>query len=335
MRLRTPCLLLVLILLLMSNIALAQTPDYAKSTDWVYVEPRPVLAVDVFFLLPTLYKPSTPDAVFADINDAKMRAKAGPYLQQVSGVFTRDCNVFAPHYRQADANRVLNKPLAEQEALIKQLPLTDAVAALDYYFEHFNNGRPFILAGYSQGSFLIRYILSDYMRRHPDRYARMIAAYAIGYGIDRQYLKDNPHLRFAKTDDDLGVIISFNTEAPGLTVPNTFTIGHSLSINPISWTRSARYAPAALSKGALLPDSNGINVRVPHFADAQVDRERGTILTNIDIDKFSAKRPGGPVPRGMYHGHDYNLYYFDLKANVHTRVRAYLRQQATQLEPAA
>ena len=60
---------------------------------------------------------------------------------------------------------------------------TDVYAALDYYFEYYNQGRPFILAGHSQGSLMLKIALRDYFKEHTDYLERMIAAYVIGFSI--------------------------------------------------------------------------------------------------------------------------------------------------------
>ncbi|MBQ4402434.1 MAG: DUF3089 domain-containing protein [Synergistaceae bacterium] len=39
-------------------------------------------------------------------------------------------------------------------------------AALDYYFENCNNGRPFIIAVHSQGSMIALLVLKKYFREH-------------------------------------------------------------------------------------------------------------------------------------------------------------------------
>lgn len=52
----------------------------------------------------------------------------------------------------------------------KGLPLQDAEAALDYYFENLNEGRPFILAGHSQGAAILKELLKTYFRDHPEYY---------------------------------------------------------------------------------------------------------------------------------------------------------------------
>ena len=39
------------------------------------------------------------------------------------------------------------------------MPYDDITAALDYYFENYNGGRPFIIAGHSQGSAMVLLLL--------------------------------------------------------------------------------------------------------------------------------------------------------------------------------
>lgn len=91
---------------------------------------------------------------------------------------------------------------------------TDVFAVLDYYFEHYNNGKPFILAGNSQGARMVSIILEEYMAVHLEFYSRIIAAYRVEDGLTREYLEDNPHVKAVQCADDLGVWISWNTEGP-------------------------------------------------------------------------------------------------------------------------
>ena len=56
------------------------------------------------------------------------------------------------------------------------------------------------------------FVLSEYMKAHPEYLERMVAAYVVGYSITEDFLKANPHLKFAEGADDTGVIISYNTE---------------------------------------------------------------------------------------------------------------------------
>ena len=41
-------------------------------------------------------------------------------------------------------------------------------------------------------------LMADYMKKNPEVYKRMIAAYVPGYSITPQYLAQNPELKFAE-----------------------------------------------------------------------------------------------------------------------------------------
>jgi hypothetical protein len=206
----------------------------------------------------------------------------------------------------------------------------DVFAAFDYYIKHYNNGRPFILAGHSQGSNELAYLLSEYMKENPRVYARMIAAYVIGYSITADYLAKNPHLKFAEGPDDTGVIISYNTEAPFLGGINPVTMPGGIAINPITWTRTEKLATAeeslgsiGLSKdGSAVLDSAGKMATVKNLADAQVNLARGVIIcSTADDDIFS---PGPASLKGVFHGFDYPFYYFNIRENAENRANIFL-----------
>jgi hypothetical protein len=202
-------------------------------------------------------------------------------------------------------------------------PAHDATAAFAYYIEHYNHGRPFILAGHSQGSNVLLFLLSGYLRHHPAVYRRMVVAYVIGYGVTRSYLAKNPELKFATGANDTGVIVSWNTEAPGLTIKNPVVNPGSIAINPITWTRSQRPASASESLGSLLPNAAGKLVKVKHYADARVDKRRGTIVcSTCSVSLYAPGKPGG-FPKGIFHIHDYPFYYFDLRHNATVRIRRF------------
>ena len=123
--------------------------------------------------------------------------------------------MFAPYYRQGNLSVLAKMSAKEMIEYQHQEQRTDVFGALDYYFGHYNEDRPFILAGHSQGSIMRRIVLSEYMKAHPEYYERMIAAYVIGFPVTQEYLDENPHLKFAEGADNIGVIISWNTEGPG------------------------------------------------------------------------------------------------------------------------
>ncbi len=298
--------------------------DYSQPGSWLALPTTRPLPIDVFYLYPTAYQKAGPDASdTAAVTDAGMRAGAQAAYARQASLFEAVANVVAPYYRQLDATYALRLPPDAHVAAIAGAPTIDATAAFAWYLEHVNGGRPFILAGHSQGSDVLCHLLAGYLREHPDAYARMVAAYAVGYSVTPAFLAANAHLRFAERADDTGVIVSYNTEAPTIGGVNPVMLAGALAINPITWTRAERPAAASASLGSWLPDSAGAYRRVDHYADARVDLARGVVVASTpDVSTWAPGKPGG-FPAGVYHSLDYSFYYFDLQANAKARIAAY------------
>ena len=237
-------------------------------------------------------------------------------------------NVYAPFYRQDDAASTLALPSAEQAKVVGGIPTTDATAAFDYYIKHFNNGRPFILVGHSQGAIVLSNLLSGYMKENPTVYKKMIAAYVIGWPITAEYLAQNPHLKFAEGPDDVGVIISYNTQSPDMNGVNSLLNGViGVVINPISWTRNETVATRAQGLGSLMPDSKGVFRTVPQYADAKVDITKGVVVcSTVDESVIAMLASLSGWPRGVYHSFDIPFYYFNLRQNAANRANKFLNK---------
>jgi hypothetical protein len=162
----------------------------------------------------------------------------------------------------------------------------------------------------------------------------MVAAYVIGFSITGDYLAQNPHLKFATGPDDLGVIISYNTEAPVMKVTNPVTMPGGIAINPITWSTSETPASAVQGLGGIdvdpqtglaVVDASG-NPVIKHYADAQVNTQRGVVICSTADPNGLA--PGNPmVAAGIYHAFDYPFYFFDIRANAEMRVAKYLQKE--------
>ena len=304
--------------------------DYSQTANWLAVSTSPLKNVDVFYVYPTAYNkpPSGPN--FCTIDNASMVSGAKKAFQRQATAFTPYANIYAPYYRQVDAQYQLGLPIDQQDANIRQVPGPDVIAAFDYYIQHYNNGRPFILAGHSQGSAVLKYLLSDYMSAHPDVYKRMIVAYVVGQSITPQYLSANQHLKYATGSDDTGVIVSWNTEAPVIDVTSPITQPGGIAINPITWTLGTVTADVGQNLGSIQLDSNGLPVldqygeilRVINFADATVSTTRGVVIC-ITVDRSTYSIPGYP---GVYHSYDYPFYFFNIRQNSYDRIQKYLAQ---------
>lgn len=310
-------------------------PNYANSSNWLSLPAKTTKKVDVFYLGDTTYqKPNASAPNICAVNDAQMQAGAKAKFSASATVFETIANIYSPYYRQSDAS-VLLLPHDHQAAIIAGEPTHDGISAFDYYIKHLNQGRPFMLAGHSQGSNVTINLLAQYMKKNPDVYKRMIAAYVIGYSVTPDYLSQNPELKFAEGPDDTGVIISYNTESPTFQGNNPVVLPGAMAINPITWTRSETLATAAQNLGGIsvnpqtgyaVVDSAGNPVKVMNYADAQVNTAKGVVICSTADPSQLA--PGNEiVAKGIYHPFDYPFYYFDIRANAANRVARYLSKK--------
>ncbi|WP_243136747.1 DUF3089 domain-containing protein [Acetobacterium paludosum] len=309
-----------------------QATDYSQSNHWLNLPTENNKDVDVFYLYPSAWaKVNADDPIICDIDNPVMLQQSKLAYERQATAFSDIANIYAPYYRQDDAGSTLSMSVDEQQDIVKGVPLTDALAAFDYYIKNYNNGRPFILASHSQGSNVMIYILSEYMKAHPEVNNRMIAAYVIGYSVTDDYLAQNPNLKFATGAGDTGVIISYNTQAPTIEGTDGVVTPGAKAINPISWTTDETVAPASdnlgslqlNSDGSVAKNEDGTNIVVKNFADAQVDTAKGVIIcSTVDVDKYA---PGSAMfGKGVFHSFDFPFYYYDIQANAALRVQNYL-----------
>ncbi|MBF0410791.1 MAG: DUF3089 domain-containing protein [Candidatus Riflebacteria bacterium] len=301
----------------------SEANDYSLSANWLSL-PAKIKNVDVFYLYPTSWSKTAADNNICDINNAAMITGANAAFGRQATVFEPIGNIFAPYYRQADAGYTLALVPADREKVIGGAPTLDVVAAFDYYIKHHNNGRPYILAGHSQGSSILLNLLSGYLKDNPEIFKKMIAAYVIGYTVSNDYLSKNPHLKFATGADDTGVIISYNTQAPSVAVgKNPVILDGALVINPLTWTREETLASTSEGLGSYMPDPvTKAFMTVPQYADAKIDTAKGALITTADpTGLFLGFGPG------VYHTYDYLFYYYNLRDNAAKRVAKYLSMQ--------
>ncbi len=299
--------------------------DYSQTKHWLALPSKTDKQVDVFYFYPTIWeRASEKDPITCEIDNAQMLGYSKIIFDEQATAFETVGNIYAPYYRQMDVS-MLTLPRKEQTRILKLVPVKDGTAAFDYYIKHYNNGRPYILAGHSQGADVILFLLSDYMKKHPDIYSRMVAAYVIGYGVTKEYLDNNPHVKFAEGPNDTGVVISYDVEAPGFKGNNPVLLPGSLAINPITWTRDEKLAPASKNLGSRVANEKGKFVFMKHYADARVDKKRGAVIcSTVDPEKFSLHHK--LFPTGLLHGYDIDLYYYNIRQNAENRTKHFLKK---------
>jgi hypothetical protein len=298
--------------------------DYSLAAHWLSL-PATTKAVDVFYLYPTAWqKVNATDPNINEVDNASMMKGSNTAFARQATAFETVGNIYAPYYRQADASYTLTLPtLAEREQVIAGAPTVDATAAFDYYIKHFNHGRPFILAGHSQGSNVLLNVLADYMKANPGVYDRMVAAYVVGYSVTDAYLRNNPHLKFATGPDDTGVIISYNTQSSSVDKgANPVVLDGALAINPITWTRAETTALTSQGLGSFMPTA-GVLTHVPQYADATISLDKGAVICST-ANEAALHALSPAFQKGVYHSFDYPFYYDNIRSNAADRVSKFL-----------
>lgn len=129
-------------------------------------------AFDCFYIYPTVDLSYTPGnhTDFSDVSDM-----LEPTLAQAAP-FRTECRVFAPLYRQVTIGTIIS---TQRDSLLAYA-YADVEEAFRYYLQHYNNGRPFVIMGHSQGSWMARQIMQDIIDPDPNLRSQMIAALLIG-----------------------------------------------------------------------------------------------------------------------------------------------------------
>lgn len=282
-------------------------PDYADSTQW-FIRHRGAEA-DLFYIIST----ETGDHLmgadtchFADTRDAYLRGRMAHEMHAVDSFYAGRLNYYSPYYRQ-----VSMQSWATEEMAMARIPvaMADCLRSWDYYVRYLNQGRPFILAGFSQGA----HAMMEILKRMPDSVAsRMVAAYPIGYKVTREDTAACRHLRPALGATDTGVTIGFNSvKSPESEIP-VVSRGNVFSINPVNWRTDTVSTPFVVY-GRKKNDT--LTVRL--------DPESRLLI----VGGYTNDKPMAVIGKpGNYHHLELKFYYPYIRQNMADRVAAYMHQ---------
>lgn len=258
--------------------------DWADSTLWFEGQTRLAATdadrIDVFYLLPTCLSAWTDSNGVTQYNaDPSLAAHRQAWqlsAELADTIFATRANLFLPYYRQAvfDALEGEHAPAAIATAT------KDAEDAFDYYLKHYNGGRRFVLAGYSQGGQMVKALL-----KHMDdaTYSRLVAAYIVGYGVTAadtlvQSGHRTSHIRLAKGATDTGVTIAFNSVTSTDAICPLLCRDNVACINPVSWTTSS--TPAVLLKAGAAPKAQ--DTRFPYGTAVVASDAAADVTVSVD-----------------------------------------------------
>lgn len=294
----------------------AQKPNYADTYYWAYYETAADKGADVFLLCPTVDYGKNGNMNMA-LDDSVARYRFCGALNQERGIYDQSANLYAPYYRQATFAAYQANSATAAAAL--HLAYKDVKAAFKHYLSVSDKRRPLVLAGFSQGSDMLLRLMKDCFRKKSLQ-RRLVAAYAIGWRITDEDLRQYPFLKMAQGEFDTGVIVSFNSEAPGMKASVMVSKGFfTNAINPLNWRTDTVPADRTLNLGACFMNYDGtVKKEIPQLTGAHLDARRGTLIVT---DVAPTDYPGRPFPNGIYHIYDYQFFYRNLQKNVGDRIR--------------
>lgn len=298
-------------------------PDYADPYFWVklpddYEDKNPKEKADVFFVHGTVLHSKT-EVYYDPRNEEQRKLPLRPRMIH-AGAYEKTCRVFQPQYRQLTMEAHL-----EGWDTIRgyyEVPKDDIIRAYTHFKKTWNNGRPLILAGNSQGSVLILALLK-HLKAQGEMPDNLVAAYIIGFTVTQNDL-DELGMHLCRGPEDLNCIISYNTLAEGADKGFTLLPG-ALCVNPLTWKSDEEKAGRNLHLGFVETKEDGTQIVHKNATDAWVNKKIGAVMVNI-YNKESAP-PREYFPKGDLHSYNYPLFFKNIEANVEERVSAYCRSK--------
>ncbi|MBC8048480.1 MAG: DUF3089 domain-containing protein [Fimbriimonadaceae bacterium] len=302
-------------------------PDYSNSFYWsalpdkkdsadhvpskspvILIDGQETAKADVFFIYPTQFYSET--EWNADLNDIKLNKQIDTRaIKNQATVFNGSCKIYAPRYRQASYNTYfsLTNPDADKAFA---LAYSDIKNAFQYYLDNYNDGRPIIIAGHSQGTKMAQWILRDFFDGNP-LHDKLIVAYLIGTPV---YNNEFKTILPCDSANQTGCFISWRTYLEG-NEPKVDDMNKEniIVMNPLTFSREISLADQKLNSGGLNRDSETI---IPEMCNAQ-----------IHDDILWVSKPDVPGKALLFlknlHIADYNLFWLPIRENVAKRIDVY------------
>jgi len=288
-------------------------PDYSDKSNWISLPAgASEKAVDVFFVHPTTY--FFPNTWNESIAFAKQNPNVTMSIKNQASVFSSSCNVYAPHYRDAHIKVLEASEKSKNEAL--NLAYNDVERAFDHYITHFNRNKPFILAGHSQGSNLLLWLLQRKFS-DPGLQKRLVASYIIGWPVTADDMKDNRYIKISRDPKEIGAVITYNTQTlhPEMSIVSPGAIG----VNPLTMDDTKKMVSKQKHLGAVFFTEKGM-IEIPNYTGAQTVNGALTVPYNLESEYVQTGY------KGFYHQYDYNIFYRNIENDALRRIKEYFKK---------
>ena len=309
----------------------ASATDYSKVSNWAalptikdsadcvpvleWKDEQSMSGVDVFFIHPTTYVGNSGEHDWnASLEDETLnRHTDETTIKYQASIFNGAGRVYAPRYRQAHLHCFYeeNKPKDAVQAL--ELAYEDVRSAFQYYMQHYNEGRPFIIAAHSQGTMHAAHLIKEEIENHAEQ-KQLVVAYLPGMPVKADYFQSiQPCLR----PEETGCYCTWRTFREGYIPKKYHQEGQDIIVtNPVTWDHSLSLSDKLQQAGAVLRDFNKV--------------WPGLLETSIHEDLLWVSKPKFPgsflFMTKNYHIADYNFFYADVRKNAQQRVNSFLKK---------
>lgn len=289
-------------------------PDYANETMWyTQADGDTSQGADVFYVVSTWeYEWTTADGRvchYADpVASQTHRDRMAVEQKKVAAYMAEGNRFFAPYYRHIGLQTwaTLNEDTINRR--YRAVSFVDVKNSFDHYLQHLNGGRPFVLAGFSQGGKSV----VELVKAMPDEARdRMVAAYVLGYKVTPQDTAECKYLKAAHDSTDTGVTVCYNSVKDVKYIQPVVSAPCAMCINPVNWRTD--------NTPATLHDTITVAVSPEHHV---------LVLSGYSGSEY---RPIlGFLNVGDIHGCEPWLYSECLGKNIRQRIQAYRKAKGVE-----
>lgn len=329
----------------------AHLPDYVDARFWAALPNREDLAdirpegienefvlddapVDVFFIHPTGFLRGSSWTSTLDEDSATEENTHWMMANQAS-VYNGCCNVYAPRYRQASLHAFFSDTSVRSAVL--DFAYQDIERAFQHFINHLNDGRPFVIASHSQGTFHAVRLIQDVIDNSPLA-ERMVVAFILGAGVSASAFDDLQDIGICENAEDLNCVVHWDTFNESVIDSKFPKRVNNICVNPLSWERDGGFVSRDHHRGAVLPSGEfnrsltgsdvAMGVHFDEMAEPLVNLigaqcKDGVLFISdqlgSELDNYTSR-----VIKGSYHLLDYPVFYMDIRENLKFRVGRYL-----------
>ena len=290
-------------------------PDYSYEKMWYNVldckgnqsngEQTNDSGVDVFYIPSTWeFDWYTEDSIichYADITNQKHLDDMSIEMRKVAEYMADGNRFYSPFYRHITLNTWATLNEDTIRARYNKISFVDIQTAFNYFLNNYNEQRPFILAGFSQGGKSVVELMKTMSEETSNR---MVAAYVLGYKVTDEDIATAPWIRAAQDSIGTGVTICYNSVSHVKYTKDILCKGNVMCINPVNWRTDN--TPATLHDTITVTLDTNYKVLV-------LDGFDGSYLPNIlDI-----------INTGDLHGIEPWVYSECLRKNIKQRIAAF------------